>query len=97
MRKTDLTIRSRKESMIKFQPRPAHWAAVFSLFMGVTSLISAEFIPVSLLTPMARELSITEGMAGQTVSFQIERSFFVDLITLSCVCPNVFLQSRRFP
>lgn len=44
------------------------WSAVFSLFMGVTSLIAAEFIPISLLTPMARELLITEGMAGQTVT-----------------------------
>lgn len=36
--------------------------------MGVTSLIAAEFIPVSLLTPIARDLGITEGMAGQTVT-----------------------------
>ncbi len=53
---------------MKFQTGPTHWAAVFSLFMGVTSLIAAEFIPVSLLTPMARELGITEGMAGQTIT-----------------------------
>lgn len=46
----------------------ARWSAVFSLFMGVTSLIAAEFIPVSLLTPIARDLAITEGMAGQTVT-----------------------------
>lgn len=46
----------------------AHWSAVFSLFMGVTSLIAAEFIPISLLTLMARDLGITEGMAGQTVT-----------------------------
>ena len=36
--------------------------------MGVTSLIAAEFIPVSLLSPIAQELAITEGMAGQTVT-----------------------------
>ncbi len=53
---------------MKFQTGTAHWSAVFSLFMGVTSLIAAEFIPVSLLTPMARDLAITEGMAGQTVT-----------------------------
>ncbi len=46
----------------------ARWSAVFSLFMGVTCLISAEFIPVSLLTPIARGLSISEGMTGQTVT-----------------------------
>lgn len=53
---------------MKFQNKPARWAAVFSLFMGVTSLIAAEFIPISLLTPIARELTITEGLAGQTVT-----------------------------
>lgn len=51
-----------------FTSAPAQWSAVFSLFMGVTSLIAAEFIPVSLLGPMARDLAITEGMAGQTVT-----------------------------
>lgn len=53
---------------MQFQNGTAHWSAVFSLFMGVTSLIAAEFIPVSLLTPMARDLAVTEGMAGQTVT-----------------------------
>ncbi|NUF28222.1 MFS transporter [Gilliamella sp. ESL0254] len=48
--------------------KTSHWSAVFSLFMGVTSLIVAEFIPISLLTPIAQTLNITEGMAGQTVT-----------------------------
>lgn len=51
-----------------FQSDTTHWPAVFSLFMGVTCLIAAEFMPVSLLTPMARDLAVTEGMAGQTVT-----------------------------
>ncbi len=55
------------ESQHSLQPK-AHWSAVFSLFMGVTSLIAAEFIPVGLLTPIAHDLAVTEGMAGQTVS-----------------------------
>lgn len=46
----------------------ARWSAVFSLFLGVTCLISAEFIPVSLLSPIAQGLAISEGMAGQTVT-----------------------------
>lgn len=53
---------------MKFQTGQANWSAVFSLFMGVTSLIAAEFIPISLLTPIAGDLNITEGMAGQTVT-----------------------------
>ena len=51
-----------------FQTGNPRWSAVFSLFMGVMALISAEFIPVSLLTPIARDLSVSEGMAGQTVT-----------------------------
>lgn len=49
-------------------PLKARWSAVFSLFLGVTCLISAEFTPVSLLTPLSRGLGISEGMAGQTVT-----------------------------
>lgn len=50
------------------QKPKAYWSGVLSLFMGVTSLIAAEFIPVSLLTPMAQDLGISEGMAGQSVT-----------------------------
>ncbi len=44
------------------------WNAVWSLAIGVAGLITAEFLPVSLLTPMAADLGITEGAAGQTIS-----------------------------
>lgn len=57
------------ESTLSLSPvLKARWSAVFSLFLGVTCLISAEFIPVSLLTPIADGLVISEGMAGQTVT-----------------------------
>lgn len=45
-----------------------HWAAILSLFIGVTSLIASEFVPISLLTPIAQDLSITEGQVGQSVT-----------------------------
>lgn len=44
------------------------WAAVFSMSLGVFGLVGAEFLPASLLTPMAADLGITEGMAGQAVT-----------------------------
>jgi predicted MFS family arabinose efflux permease len=47
--------------------KPA-WNAVFALSLGVAGLITSEFLPVSLLTPMAQDLSITEGIAGQAIS-----------------------------
>ena len=47
--------------------KPA-WTAVFAVTLGVFALITAEFLPASLLTPMAASLGVTEGMAGQTVT-----------------------------
>jgi predicted MFS family arabinose efflux permease len=44
------------------------WNAVYALALAVAALITAEFLPVSLLTPMAKDLNITEGVAGQTIS-----------------------------
>ncbi len=47
---------------------PPAWAAVVSMALGVFGLVTAEFLPASLLTPMADDLAITEGMAGQAVT-----------------------------
>ncbi|HPA31911.1 MAG TPA: MFS transporter, partial [Bacteroidia bacterium] len=44
------------------------WSAIFSMTLGVTGLILAELLPISLLTPMAHDLGISEGAAGQTVT-----------------------------
>ncbi|MFO6299667.1 MFS transporter [Rahnella selenatireducens] len=49
-------------------PVHAHWSAVFSIALSVVSLVTAEILPVSLLTPIATDLGISEGMAGQAVS-----------------------------
>ncbi|MFD2713888.1 MFS transporter [Tistrella mobilis] len=44
------------------------WGAVFSMALGVFGLVTAEFLPASLLTPMAADLGVTEGLAGQAVT-----------------------------
>jgi predicted MFS family arabinose efflux permease len=48
-------------------PRAAQ-GAVGAMAMCVTMLIAAEFMPVSLLTPIAADLHATQGMAGQAIS-----------------------------
>lgn len=48
--------------------RTPAWAAVFSMSLGIFAIVAAEFLPASLLTPMARDLHVTEGMAGQAVT-----------------------------
>lgn len=44
------------------------WAAVTCLSLLTFVLIASEFMPVSLLTPIASELGITAGQAGQAIS-----------------------------
>lgn len=44
------------------------WLAVTSLAATTFALVSAEFLPAGLLTPMAADLGITEGTAGQVVT-----------------------------
>lgn len=50
------------------RPELAAWGAVGSMTLCVTLLIASEFMPVSLLTPMAHGLGTTEGVAGQAIS-----------------------------
>lgn len=46
----------------------AAWSAVASMALCVSVLIASEFMPVSLLTPIAGDLGLTEGQAGQAIS-----------------------------
>ena len=70
------------------QPRIAvarqTWSAVGSLALCVAMLIASEFMPVSLLTPIAADLHATEGMAGQAISisglFAVVTSVFIATI-----------------
>lgn len=48
--------------------KPAAWGAVLSMALCVAMLIASEFMPVSLLTPMAKGLGATEGQTGQAIS-----------------------------
>lgn len=46
----------------------AAWGAVLSMALCVAMLIASEFMPVSLLTPMAEGLHATTGQTGQAIS-----------------------------
>lgn len=49
-------------------PGAPRWGAVFALTLCVATLIASEFMPVSLLTPIATDLHMTEGGAGQAIA-----------------------------
>ena len=53
---------------IETASRPAYWSGVFAMSLCVFALVASEFMPVSLLTPIATDLRITEGMAGQGIA-----------------------------
>jgi len=64
--------------------QPAHWSGVFAMTLCVFALIASEFMPVSLLTPMAKTLRVTEGMAGQGIAisgaFAVVTSLFISVL-----------------
>ncbi|MFC0338908.1 MFS transporter, DHA1 family, purine ribonucleoside efflux pump [Kushneria avicenniae] len=45
-----------------------HWSAVFAFAFSVAVVVITELLPVSLLSPMAEDLAISEGMAGQSMT-----------------------------
>jgi len=48
--------------------QPAAWGAVMAMSLAAFALVASEFMPVSLLTPLAAELRISEGQAGQSIA-----------------------------
>lgn len=46
----------------------ASWGAVLAMSLAAFALVASEFMPVSLLTPIAANLHISEGQAGQAIS-----------------------------
>lgn len=56
------------------------WGAVLGLTLCVSTLIASEFMPVSILSPIAVDLHLTEGMAGQAISIS---GLFAVLASLS--------------
>jgi predicted MFS family arabinose efflux permease len=61
------------------------WGAVLALTLCVSTLIASEFMPVSLLTPIASDLHVTEGQAGQAIAvsgiFAVLTSLFISSAT----------------
>jgi len=67
---------------------PAAWAGVVSLSLGVFGLVTAEFLPASLLTPMSHDLGVSLGAAGQSVT--------ATAVVGALAGPGVVLGTARF-
>jgi DHA1 family purine ribonucleoside efflux pump-like MFS transporter len=70
------------------EPPAARWPAVVSLTLGVFGLVTAEFLPASLLTAMAADLHVSEGAAGQAVT--------ATALVGAIAAPTMPLLTRRF-
>ena len=61
------------------------WGAVFVMSLCCAVLISSEFMPVSLLTPIALDLKMSEGQVGQAIAisgiFAVMSSLTISKIT----------------
>ena len=63
----------------------SRWNAVFALACLATVLTISHILPVSILTPLARDMSITEGVAGQTVTSTTVVAFITSLFIVVAV------------
>ncbi|MFC5697986.1 MFS transporter [Pseudomonas sp. GCM10022186] len=55
-------------SIPQAKAQTAHWSGVLAMTLCIFALIASEFMPVSLLTPLAADLQVNEGMAGQGIA-----------------------------
>lgn len=69
-----------------------NWSAVFAVAFCVACLITVEFLPVSLLTPMAQDLGISEGVAGQSVTV----TAFVAMFSSLFITQAIGATNRRY-
>jgi predicted MFS family arabinose efflux permease len=66
------------------------WGTVASMAICVALIIASEFMPVSLLTPIASDLRATQGMAGQAISIS---GLFA--VATSLLIPNIASRMDR--
>lgn len=55
-------------SHVNATTQPAYWSGVFAMTLCVFALIASEFMPVSLLTPLATDLHVSQGLAGYGIA-----------------------------
>lgn len=60
------------------------WSGVLAISVCAFALVASEFLPVSLLTPIADDLGVSEGMAGQGIAisgaFAVLTSLFISAL-----------------
>lgn len=78
-------------AFVELDEAALHWSGVFAMTLCVFALIASEFLPVSLLTPMAADLGVSEGLVGQGIA--ISGAFAV--VTSLCIARLAGNADRR--
>lgn len=66
----------------------SYWGGVFAMTMCAFALIASEFMPLSLLTPIAADFSVSEGAAGQAISISGAFALVTSLL-ISSIAGNI--------
>lgn len=62
-------------------PHPANWGGVLAMSLCVFALIASEFMPVSLLSPIAATLGVSEGWVGYGIAISGAFAVVTSLLT----------------
>ena len=85
-------VRAVPDAPAALKPINANWQAVWSLSFGMVAMITGEFLPATLLTPVAQGLHVTVGVAGQAVT----ATAFAALITSLVISGITYRVDRRW-
>jgi hypothetical protein len=75
---------------VLFKAERPMWSAVFAMALCVAVLIASEFMPVSLLSPIAHDLGLTKGQAGQAIA--VSGIFAMSLMRITPLGKSVYCQ-----
>lgn len=82
-----MDLKTNTENRAQTAPDQAAWPAILSLSLGVFGLVTAEFLPVSLLTPISADLGVSVGAAGQSMT--------MTAIVAAFAGPGIVIYSKR--
>lgn len=67
-----------------YTEQPAQWGAIYAMTLCSFVLIASEFLPISLLSPIAETLHLSEGSAGQAIAVSGICAMLTSLLISKC-------------
>lgn len=80
-----MSITDQTRNDAKFSTAKPDWKGVYAMAFSVFGLVTAEFLPASLLTPIATGLHVSQGLAGQAVTVTATAASITGLLIAAVV------------